>query len=331
MEIPAKMQLVAKTIALAVGVVYFVAAVGTSADAQQAQARAPITSPTVSEAVAPLEPIAPTARDGTRGEGFLRKPPGPGPFPAVVLIHGGITRQPTARLREYALGSWSSRFLAAGYVIAAITYRSRDVDLQSTDSVEDALAAIDYVRRLSYVDRNSIVVNGPSGGGDLALAVAAETDIAVIVPEEPASPVFTGVFNKQSPKKGDRYTTADAAPILANPKNYYTEEYQKLTREKIARIRCPILIVQGDQHPLYRFNGEILIPELRAAGKTLEVLTYPGEPHSFAFYSIPSRTPRPEVALKAFQDISAFLQRRLSTQPVPINPRLVKQVPFGTL
>ena len=40
--------------------------------------------------------------------------------------------------------------------------RSRDVDLQSTDSLEDALAAIDYVRRLSYVDRNSIVVNGPS-------------------------------------------------------------------------------------------------------------------------------------------------------------------------
>jgi acetyl esterase/lipase len=162
---------------------------------------------------------------------------------------------PTARLREYALGSWSSRYLAAGYVVAVITYRSRDVDLQSTDSLEDVLAASDYVRRLSNVDRNSIVVNGPSGGGDLALAIAAETGIAVLVPEEPASPVCTGVFNKQSPKKGDRYTTANAAPILANPKSYYTEEYQKLTRRKDRRNSVPILVVQGDQHPLNRFNG----------------------------------------------------------------------------
>jgi dipeptidyl aminopeptidase/acylaminoacyl peptidase len=196
-----KMHQVLKKITRAVGVVCFAAAVSTSADAQQTQASAPITSPTVSEEVAPLERIAPTARDGTRGEGFLRKPPGPGPFPAAVLIHGGIRRETPAWRREYALGSWSSRFLAAGYVVAVITYRSRDVDLQSTDSLEDVLAAIDYVRRLPYVDRNSIVVNGPSGGGDLALAVAAETDIAVIVPEEPASPVFTGIFNKQSPKK----------------------------------------------------------------------------------------------------------------------------------
>ena len=48
-------------------------------------------------------------------------------------------------LREYALGTWTSRFLAAGYVVAAITYRSRDVDPQSPDALNDALAAIDYL------------------------------------------------------------------------------------------------------------------------------------------------------------------------------------------
>jgi len=57
-----------------VAVVCLPSAMATSTDALQAQVSAPITTPTVSEEVALLEPIAPTARDGTRGEGFLRAP-----------------------------------------------------------------------------------------------------------------------------------------------------------------------------------------------------------------------------------------------------------------
>lgn len=301
----------------------------TTHDAAQDQAATLTTRPVVSEDVAPLEPIAPTTRDGTRGEGFLRRPPGPGLFPAVVLIHGGITRRPSERLKEYALGTWCSRFLAAGYVVAPITYRSRDVDPQSTDTLEDALAVIEYLRRLSYVDRNSIVVNGTSGGGDLALAMAAATDVAAIVAEEPASSGFMGIFNKQLPKQGDRYVVEDTIPIHANPKRYFTTEYQQLTRAKIAGIRCPMLLILGDQtNRLNTFNQETLIPELRRAGKALEVLEYPGEPHSFAFNSVASRTPRPAVAMQAFEDINAFLRRHLRTQAVPIDVRLVKQVPF---
>ena len=202
----------------ALGLVWLAAAVGAYDQTGRAQVRgSSITRPAISEDVSRLEPISPTSRDGNRGEGFLRKPPGRGPFPAVVLIHGGNTRWPTDRLREYALGTWSSRFLAAGYVVAAITYRDRDIDPQSIEALEDALATIDYLRRLSYVDRNSIVVNGTSGGGDLALSVAAETDLAVVVPEEPASMMFLGILNKDFPKKGDRYTPADGDPITADP------------------------------------------------------------------------------------------------------------------
>ena len=76
--------------------------------AQQLPAADTVTRPLISEEVAPLESIAPTAADGSRGEAYLRKPPGPGPFPAVVLIHGGIVRWPTRELRKYALGTWTS-------------------------------------------------------------------------------------------------------------------------------------------------------------------------------------------------------------------------------
>ena len=298
------------------------------------------TRPSISEEVAPLEAITPVAKDGHKGVAYLRKPPGKGPFPAVVLIHGGFGGNPADVVKNIALGIWPSRYLAAGYVVATITYRKRDADPQSTEAVEDVLAVIEHLRQLPYVDPKSIVLNGNSGGGDLALCVAATTDLAAIVPEEPAAFMFTGILNKRFPKKDDVYTVANTEPIRADPKKYYTPEYQKMTREKIARIKCPILIIQGDLPMLgspndkvrltgvNQFNAEITIPELRAAGKTLEVKTYPGEPHSFAFFNSPTRTPRPAVAEKAFEDVNAFLQKHLPTKPTPMDPSLVKQVPF---
>ena len=199
------------------------------------QAPAPVggqeTRPVISEEVAALEAIAPTARDGHKGTGFQRKPAGKGSFPAVVLIHGGMLAFPAERVKEIELGAWASRYLAAGYVVVAITFRNRDADPQSGEALEDVLAAIEQLRKLPYVDGHSIVVNGASGGGDLALCAAAATDLAAIVPEEPAAFRFMGIFNKTFPKKGELYTVEDAEPIRVDPKKYYTSEYQKLTRE----------------------------------------------------------------------------------------------------
>ncbi len=291
---------------------------------------ASVTRPVISEDTSPVEAIAPVARDGYRGQGFLRKPPGPGPFPAVVVIHGGLVTLPTERVKEYALGIQPSRFLAAGYVVAVITYRSRDDDPQSTVSLADSLAAVAHVRQLPYVDRESVAVSGCSGGGDLALEVAAATDVAAIVAEEPASVLLTGVFNTSLPKQGERYAPADAAALSADPKRYYTAEYQSRTRAKLGKIRSPILILQGDQQQINHFNATVLLPELRSAGKTLEVVTYPGEPHCFAFYGGGPRTPRPAAALKAFEDSDRFVRKYLRTRARPLEPRLVKHLPLGS-
>ena len=312
---------------LAVLAVCITTAVLTTPLANGAAQSEPITRPVVSEKASPLEPIAPVAKDGYRGQAFLRKPPGDGPFPAVVLVHGGLATMPTDRLREYAsTNALPSRFLAAGYVVATITYRSRDVDLQSRVSLDDSLAAVEYLQRLQYVNAASVGVYGCSGGGDLAIAVAAEKPVAAIVAEEPASILFTGVFNNASPKAGERYTPRDSAPIFENAKRYYTEEHQRLTREKIGRIRSPILIVQGDvKAPLAvnEFNAAILIPELRSARKAVEVITYPGEPHCFAMASRPASA---AAALKTFRDSDAFFRRYIATQPKPIEPIHVTHV-----
>src|SRR5262245_44468515 len=111
-----------------------------------AEAQTPVTQPVVSEASCPLEVIAPVARDGHKGLAILRKPPGRGPFPVIIWLHGGITTFPLDRLQSYARDAATyTRLLAGGYVVVGPTYRSRDEDLQSPVSLADSLAAIEYV------------------------------------------------------------------------------------------------------------------------------------------------------------------------------------------
>ena len=99
-----------------------------------------------------------------------------------------------------------------------------------------------------------------------------------------------------------------------------------MTRAKIAKIRCPILIIQGDQNWVVPFNNQVLIPELRALGKNVEAITYPGEPHCFGF----TGNRRPEAALKMFRDVDAFCRRHVRVKPEAIDSRLVKQVSLPT-
>ena len=160
--------------------------------------------------------------------------------------------------------------------------------------------------------------------------MAAATEICAIVPEEPASILLTGIYNTTIPKAGARYTPQDAAVISTDPKRHYAPEFQKLTRAKLGRIECPILIIQGDVQAINRFNREVLIPELRALGKKVQVLTYPGEPHCFCFYGEGPRTPHPEIALKAFADMQSFCQRHVPTKPKALDSRLIKLVPVKT-
>jgi dipeptidyl aminopeptidase/acylaminoacyl peptidase len=233
------------------------------------------------------------------------------------------------------------RFLAAGYVIVVPTYRSRDVDPQSRQAFEDTLSVVEHVRKLAYVDPESIVVYGCSGGGDLALEVAAATRICAVVPEEPATVLMSGLFNAKVPKRGERHTPLDSFFILEDPTRYYTPEYQKIMRAKVARIQCPVLIVQGDEDrrevPINRFNAVVLIPELRAANKTFSVALYPGQNHCFCFLGGndalrrppevgPPPASWPSAAQAASREIDMFCRRYLRTQPRQLDSGLVKYV-----
>lgn len=286
-----------------------------------AYGQAKVTRPEVSEKDCPLEVIESPTRDKQKATAVVRKPPGQGPFPAVIFLHAGMGRKELERgadgAKDASLNSQQhTRFLAAGYATVSALRRGGRRDPQSPDSMADCLAIVEAVKKLPGVDAKSVVVFGHSGGGSLALELAGETELAAIVAGEPATILFTGMLNQDGP---------DQETIMEDPKRYYTPEFQKHTREKVATIKCPILICQGDQHPINKVNNDVFIPELKQAGKQVEVIVYPGQPHSFFFGSLATG----DAGQKVFNDAHAFFKRHSKSQPVPLDASLVKQVPLG--
>jgi acetyl esterase/lipase len=272
--------------------------------------------PWIAEDISPLEPIAPVAEDGHVGAGYLRKPPGNGPFPAVVFIHGGAIQRPPGGLRTHILGPGVSRFLEAGYAVASITYRSRENPLTETElSLADVVAAIDLIRSRPYVDAGSVVINGCSGGGDLALRLAGLDDFPAVIVEEPATILMTHLVTAEVLAQYARGEVVDPVGMYENAGG------SDVFRDRIARIESPILFIEGDlQNPNNTFNSEIFLAEMRAAGKALEVSTYAGD-HCFAFDGAA------ESAQVAFEDTDGYIKARIATQAQAVDPSLVEYIP----
>jgi acetyl esterase/lipase len=266
----------------------------------------------VSETACPPEVIAVPTPDKQKAIAVVRKPPGKGPFPAIIFLHGGFGQHDAKALTGTALHQpTATRFLAAGYVTVNATFRTQHE--QTRDAQIDCLAIIDRVKKMPEVDSQSVVLFGGSGGGSLALELAGQTPLCAIVAGEPASVLLTGMFWKDG-----------LAKVMENPKSYYTPEIEKLTQEKIRKIACPILIVHGDQHPLKKLNHEIIVPELKAAEKNVEVIVYPDQPHGFYW-----GRGAPEAGQKCFDDSHTFFKKHLPTQPKPLDESLVMQAPIG--
>lgn len=270
----------------------------------QSEAQAITTRPAIAESAIALQRLTPTAQDGHIGLAFLRKPPGAGPFPAVILVHGGAPGWDETTLHDYALHIHASRFLAAGYVTVAMTRRDLDLELDF-DAVQpallDAMAVYDAVAQLDYVAADSIVVRGTSAGGYIALELATQRAAAALMVEEP----FAFPFVDQGP------ATDATAPDL----------------RKILQLDLPIQIIEGDQTPnINDFNRDVFIPALERANRDLELHHFAGGLHSFAFYDSAERTPDPALSLRAFGLIEAFFSQHVAVKPVPLQEGVVTQV-----
>jgi dienelactone hydrolase len=104
----------------------------------------------------------------------LLRPAGPGPFPAIVALHGcGGLLSSRGRLRSRE-ADWADRFLAAGYaVLFPDSFTARGLHEICTggersifprDRADDALAAGEWLARQPYIDRRRLALMGWSHG-----------------------------------------------------------------------------------------------------------------------------------------------------------------------
>lgn len=109
--------------------------------------------------------------EGEPIQGYLTKPKGAGPFPAVVLLHTCLGL-PEER------SSIGKRIAAWGYVALFLDdFATRGLNETCTVDFEQALpdahGALDYLSRIPDVDTARIAAVGFSQGGDTALRIAA--------------------------------------------------------------------------------------------------------------------------------------------------------------
>ncbi|MCS6866250.1 MAG: alpha/beta hydrolase [Gemmataceae bacterium] len=109
----------------------------------------------------------------------LAKPTTGGPFPCVVLLHGGAWK--TGHRRDLSIGSRDGQgtptpsvmeqFAQQGYVAAAVSYRLAPKH-RFPAQIQDARAAVRYLRANAQkwnIDREKFAAVGFSAGGHLAL------------------------------------------------------------------------------------------------------------------------------------------------------------------
>ena len=196
------------------------------------------------------------------------KPDGPGPFPAVVMLHdcSGLGPRSSGSPRR-----WAKRLVEWGYVVAlpdsfstrghaggVCTSSSPDRnEVRPTRRVPDAYDTLRYLRALPYVDGKRIGVMGGSHGGATALAALAHT------PHD--SPAMS-----RSKRDGFRAGIAlYPSCTIGNPR--FDTRYE---------AAAPLLILAGELDdwtpaPPCRRLAEA------ATGASVRIKVYPGAHHSF--------------------------------------------------
>jgi carboxymethylenebutenolidase len=247
---------------------------------------------TPSPAVTCTEDAAGTKLDYKSGgrsySGNLFRPTGSGPFPAMLVLHTSIGLFD----HELAYGQWLAD---QGYValvpdyFASVGVTSGTLDMKTfqADAVREDLArAIDCLRSLAYVDKTRVGTVGFSLGGYFALALGTREDVRAVVA------YYAGACDPPVDQTClVRYPIATVA----------------------AQMRAPVLLLHGQADNVSPFAYIRATQDiLQRAGKTSELVPYPGVGHAFDFTNrAASPNYNPPATANAKARVLAFLQQTL--------------------
>lgn len=182
--------------------------------------------------------------------GTLTLPPGPGPFPAIVLLHGSgpVTRDVV--LAEYfaSQGIATLAYDKRGTGESGGTYR-HDVDAQEFERLAgDAAAAVAFARGRGEIDLRRVGLWGISQAGWIAAIVARSPDVSFsVLVSGPA--VSLGEENYYSSLTGDDGdgTRLPESVVMERMRTYGARGFDP--RPFLRQISGPSLWIFGDRDP----------------------------------------------------------------------------------
>lgn len=196
--------------------------------------------------------------------GYLYRPAGPGPHPAVVALHGcgGLFDRGTTMGARHQ--DWADRMVAMGFVVLfpdsfnsrgfrqICTVRDRPVS-PSRERPRDARGALEWLRAQPFVRADRIVLFGWSNGG---------------------STVLYAIDGSRGRAVGEGFAAAIAFyPGCTTPAN------------RAWRPAVPLLLLIGEAD-----NWTPAPPCIRLRGRgSIEVVAYPGAFHDFDHPNLPLR------------------------------------------
>lgn len=254
----------------------------------------------------PMEAVS-FPHSGTKHKihGYLTKPKGKGPFPTVILLHGGPTTRDTWGFNNEV------QFLAlSGYAVMQVNYRGStgygdayacDYELLTVaeKSVEDVIGAKDWLVQERIADPGNIAVMGGSYGGYLALAAAAQknSDFAATIG-------YAGVYDFIALYQDDK---RDGAHWFDDMYADFDEDlFTKLSPlHHVKNIQSPVLLIHGKSDKRVPFSQtQSMINGLEEAGKPVE--------HQFLNWGVHG-LPNKEDRVPFYNRILTFLNQHLKS------------------
>jgi len=220
--------------------------------------------------------ITTTAPNGAREEipATISKPDGPGPFPAVVILHDCSGLGPRS---SGAPGRWARELDARGYVTVipdSFTTRGHPdgvctdaspsrADVAPSRRVRDAYAALAHARALPYVDGRRVGLMGGSHGGSTTLASM-------------AAPLSTWDLLAREKRAGF------VAAVALYPSCGITLGTWRADGTGTYRAVAPLLILIGEKDDWTPAAPCVkLAASTRGADLPVAITVYPGAHHSF--------------------------------------------------
>lgn len=237
--------------------------------------------------------------DGAYVPAVVRRPAGPGPFPAVMCMHGGSGGLGHALLAEWMRNRSSlfDRLVSEGYLVCFTEGRMELEDIYGTDwpgvlDHQDVVEVLRYLQRLPEVDAARIGTFGVSHGGELQMKLISEMGEgpAALVPTEPAVIDYLGLHHEGGSKDDPDWTSEDSSGFRIEEKMQFRDDVTDdqiefdTAWERIQRISdsTAILVIGRDDDHLQGVFRK-LYELLDRAGKRAEWASWDHPEHAYQF------------------------------------------------